>query len=669
MKVKTYRHFVGDFETTVYAGQEFTEVWASAVVEFNTEDVKIFHSIDETLLYLMSLRDNVIIYYHNLKFDGNFWLSHLLTKGWKQAYREIRYTSNGKEMKTVEWLPEKEMVNKSFKYAISDRGQWYSIILKANNRYIEIRDSLKLLPMSVKRIGKSFATKHQKLDMEYEGYRYAGCNITDEEKKYIANDVLVVKEALEIMFNLGHDKITIGSNCLAEYKQICKTSLKNVQTYDEMFPDLLPILCKSDDKDTHDYGAKNADEYIRHSYKGGWCYLARGKSGRIYKRGCTVDVNSLYPSMMHSCSGNIFPVGYPQFWHGDFIPDEATKEGRYYFIRIKTRFHLKKNKLPFIQIKGNTIYNGTESLETSDYRDSNGNYSRYYIDTDTGIKHDTRVTLTLTCVDYKLFKEHYNVSEFEILDGCYFRTQKGIFDEYIDKYREIKQKSKNGVREIAKLFLNNLYGKLSSNDDSSFKVAHLEDGVLKFIAYQEHNKKLGFIPVGSAITSYSRNFTIRAAQSNIDGFLYADTDSLHCSLSPEQLQGITIHPKDFCCWKVESEWDKGIFVRQKTYIEHIVKEDGIPVEDLGKVPYNNIKCAGMPDKCKNLFDLSLQEKASAVYSDLWTDEEKKFLFGDTRKPITRNYYDFNVGLCVPDKLSPKRVRGGIILRNTTYEMR
>ena len=32
---------VGDFETTVYEGQEFTEVWAAACVELNTEDVKI----------------------------------------------------------------------------------------------------------------------------------------------------------------------------------------------------------------------------------------------------------------------------------------------------------------------------------------------------------------------------------------------------------------------------------------------------------------------------------------------------------------------------------------------------------------------------------------------------------------------------------------------------
>ena len=46
------RIFVGDFETTVFKGQTFTEVWASAVVELNTEDVHIFHSINDTFNFL-----------------------------------------------------------------------------------------------------------------------------------------------------------------------------------------------------------------------------------------------------------------------------------------------------------------------------------------------------------------------------------------------------------------------------------------------------------------------------------------------------------------------------------------------------------------------------------------------------------------------------------------
>lgn len=660
MKVKKYRYFMCDFETTVYKGQQSTEVWASASTELFTDDtVQIFHSIQEQLDYFIDLKCNIVAYYHNLKFDGSFWLSYLLIdKHYKQAYRK-----NGVNENNVEWLQEKDMENNTFKYSISDKGQWYSIIIKVKNHFIEIRDSLKLLPFSVKRIGDSFKTKHRKLEMEYTGFRYAGCNITDEEKKYIANDVLVVKEALEILFNEGHDKLTIGSCCLSEYKNICKHSLKNELEYNEMFPDIYDIPL---DKNT--YKCDNAGEWVRKSYKGGWCYLVKGKENKIYHNGTTADVNSLYPSMMSSESGNPYPIGKPTFWVGNYIPDEALEDNRYYFIRIKTRFYIKKDKLPFIQIKGNLLYKGTESLESSDVYDKATNqYYTHYRDLN-GDLIDTRVELTLTMTDFILIKEHYELVDFEILDGCWFYTQIGIFDEYIEKYKHQKQISKGAKRELAKLFLNNLYGKMASSKDSSFKLAYVKDDkTIGFLPVSENNKKAGYIPVGSAITSYARNFTIRVAQKNYHGvnnpgFIYADTDSIHCDLPPEQIIGIKVHPKDFCCWKLESCWDKAIFTRQKTYIEHIISEDLEPIEK----PYNNIKCAGMPQKCKDLFNLSMQGTAS--YNDNWTEEERSFLFNENREPIKRDFSDFKIGLSVPDKLRPKRIIGGILLVETTYQM-
>lgn len=649
-----------DFETTVYKGQVNTEVWASASVELYTEDVNIFHSIEEQYNYFLEQKCNIIAYYHNLKFDGAFWLSYLLVdKGYEQAYIKVGDAEN-----KVEWLEEKNMKNKSFKYSISDKGMWYSIIIKVNNHFIEIRDSLKLLPFSVKRIGESFRTKHKKLDMEYTGFRYAGCEITDEEKHYIANDVLVVKEALEIMFDEGHSKLTIGACCLEEYKNICNHSLINTLEYKEMFPNIYDILI---DKKIYKY--ENAGEYVRKSYRGGWCYLVKGKENQIKTNGTTADVNSLYPSMMSSESGNRYPIGIPHFWTGNIIPDIALESNKYFFVRIKTRFYIKKNMLPFIQIKSSYLYKGTEALETSDiYDKKTGQYYTHWKDKD-GNLHDTRVELVLTMTDFQLLKEHYELVDFEILDGCWFFSEIGIFDEYIEKYKKIKLESKGALRELAKLFLNNLYGKMSSSTDSSFKIAYVKDDKsVGFIPVPEAKKKPGYIPVGSAITSYARNFTIRAAQKNYHGvnergFIYADTDSIHCDLAPEEIKGIKVHDKDFCCWKLESCWDKAIFTRQKTYIEHVVKENCIPIDNT----YNNIKCAGMPQKCKDLFEKSMD--GNADFTNEWSDKEKEFLFDKDNKPIKRSFADFKIGLKVPGKLRPKRIRGGILLVETTYEMR
>ena len=115
MKTRSSRIFVGDFETTVYKGQVNTEVWASACVEMFTEDVHIFHSIGEQFDYFVSLGAHVVCYYHNLKFDGSFWLSYLLVDlGFKQATEKLSENSQD-----IRFLPPKDMPNNSFTYSIS----------------------------------------------------------------------------------------------------------------------------------------------------------------------------------------------------------------------------------------------------------------------------------------------------------------------------------------------------------------------------------------------------------------------------------------------------------------------------------------------------------------------------------------------------------------------
>lgn len=609
MRTRNYEYYMADFETTVYEGQTYTEVWAAAVVKLWDDKVEILHSFPEFLDYMCDKKTNIICYFHNIKFDGNFILDYLLRNGYK-------------------WnrVAEGKMLNKQFKCAISDRGPWYSITVKMHNMIIEFRDSYKLLPFSVKRIGKGFQTKHRKLDMEYEGFRYAGCVITDKEKEYIRNDVLVVKEALEIMFERGHQKLTIGSCCLEEFK-----STYDKIDYKNFFPDLTEVQI-----DAEIYGECNADRYIRHSYRGGYCYLVKGKENRKYSHGWTADINSSYPSNMSSESGNRYPVGMPKFWQGD-IPNLPAQS--YYFVRIKCRFKIKEGMLPTVQIKGSFLYNGTDYLTTSDIYDySSGTYKRYYMRK--GKLHDTQITMTMTCVDYELFLQHYDVYDLQVLDGCWFRTEIGLFDEYMYKYKAIKESSQGAERELAKLYLNNLYGKFSANDSSSYKVPYInKKNVLGFELVEEHEKKPGYIAIGSAITSYARRFVINAAQANYqgpdrDGFIYCDTDSIHCSGDPKDAKGIKIHPTNFCAWKLESYWDEAIFVRQKTYIEHVTHNDGEPVE-----PYYQIRCAGMSEDAKQEF---IKEH---------TVEE------------------FREGLKLKEGLKPIRMPGGVLLVKKGYDMR
>ena len=71
--------FVADFETTVYSGQKKTEVWAAALVELNTENVIIDTSIEAHFQTIRNQKGNILVYYHNLKFEGAFWMDFLLS--------------------------------------------------------------------------------------------------------------------------------------------------------------------------------------------------------------------------------------------------------------------------------------------------------------------------------------------------------------------------------------------------------------------------------------------------------------------------------------------------------------------------------------------------------------------------------------------------------------
>ena len=54
----------------------------------------------------------------------------------------------------VKFLKKWYMENNTYSYVISDLGQWYTMTIKYHGYFIEIRDSLKLLPFSVAAIGQ-----------------------------------------------------------------------------------------------------------------------------------------------------------------------------------------------------------------------------------------------------------------------------------------------------------------------------------------------------------------------------------------------------------------------------------------------------------------------------------------------------------------------------------
>ena len=609
-----------DFETG--RDDKGTYVWSAATITDNTK--KLWYSSIKQYVDALLYYKPEEVYFHNLKFDGSFILYELLNRGWNQSYE------NGVFYKDY------KMPNKTFKYMISAMGVWYSITIKTKNKIIRVYDSMKLAPMSLKNAGIAYHTKHQKLEMDFNHEFKRGYRPSKKEMDYIWNDVYVLKEFMEAIRSQGLDKMTIGSCCLSKFKEMFTHT--TAYDWDIMFPNLYQKELPN--------GLQSYGDFVQNSYHGAFVYCNKYKKGVKVKNGKTLDVNSLYPTVMHSSSGNRFPVGFPKYWVKE--EDKLKGENKIHFYHFKTRFYLRNGMLPFVHIRKNPLYKATKTLESSDV-EMDGKFYRYV--NKRGELYPTVVEMYMNSVEFDTFKKHYRLEDFEMIDGLSFHTEIGIFDNYINFWMDKKAKSKGAERTIAKAYLVNLYGKFAMSTDSSFKILReesLEKG-LRFETVYENDKKPGYIPIGACVTSFAMLFTLEHAQKcyhgREPGFCYSDTDSIH--LDGDVPDYFKIHDSDLGAWKVETEWDTGLFQGPKCYIEH-------ENDDL------NITCAGLPDRGKRLFAFCCGYKTNLK---TLSEEEAEFL--KNRFSIE----DFKPGLRIPGKLMPKQIPGGMVLEESEFTMK
>ena len=571
--------YVADFETTTQDDDCRVWAWASCNID-NLDDITYGIDIESFMNYCKDSEENNIIYFHNLKFDSQFIMSYLLNNG-------FMHTTEKEDRKT-----------NTFNTLISDKGMFYQIEVIFNKKGKNINkvtflDSLKLIPLSVDAIAKSFKLDFQKLDLDYTTFRPKGHQLTEHEKDYISNDVKIVAYAVKYFKDQGLDKMTIGACALAEYKKII-----GKRNFEKVYPT-----------------PKYHDD-VKQSYKGGFTYLNPKFSGKTVGKGIVLDVNSLYPSVMHDC---YMPFGTPIFFNGKYEYDPVYP---LYTQMFRCSFEIKKGKIPTVQIKHTMFFKGNEYLTSSN---------------------DEEVCLCLNSVDMELFLEHYEVYNMEYISGWKFKASYGLFKEYVEKWSnkkiEAKKEGNHGMYLISKLFLNSLYGKFGSDNKVASKIPYLdEEGIVSYKDDEAKPKDPIYVAVASFITSFARLKTISAAQTIMDNynsgkskiqFVYADTDSLHC-VSPDGTlpEGLDIDPTKLGAWKYESRFNKAKFIRQKCYIEY-------GTEDV----YNDdaqlelkVTVAGMPASC--------------------------------HEQVT--FENFKIGASYTGKLLPKRVKGGVVLKEDKF---
>lgn len=539
-------------------------VWGYGIRElYNKHNLLIGNTIDEFMAWCEKTKAD--LYFHNLKFDGSFIVNWLLHNGFSYSKKPVANT---------------------FNVLISKMNQWYMVDIcygyKGKRKlHTVIYDSLKKLPFRIKDIAVAFNLEVKKGDIDYDKERPVGYEITDEEKEYIKNDVEILAQALEIQFDQGLTKMTNGADALSDFK----TTIDK-KVFEKHFPVLaLPI-----------------DENIRQAYRGGFTYLNPKYANKIIEGGIVLDINSMYPAIMMNKQ---LPIGQPVPFTGAYIED---KDYPLYVQHISCEFDVKPDMIPTIQIKKNPMFKATEYV-----RSTKGE----------------RVDLFLSNVDMALFKEHYDVHDIEYGNGFKFRSATGMFKEYIEKWTEVKVNNTGAVRLLAKLMLNSLYGKFGSNPDVTGKEPYLdEDGSNKFQTASEEIKDPVYIPMGLFITSYGREQIIRTAQSVHDRFIYCDTDSVHLEGEdvPEELLPY-IHDTELGKWDLEGYYNRGRYLRAKTYAHEYQNDDG--------TVRTNVVCAGMPDELKTHATIETFEPGFSGYG----------------------------------RLMPKQVAGGVVLVDTVFTLK
>lgn len=555
--------FSCDFETTTDADD--CRVWAFACCEIGNSDNFFYgNCIEDFIEWCANPKENVTCYFHNLRFDGSYICDYLLSSG----FDHVEDKKNRKD--------------KSFSTLITDMGQWYKIEIwfkvkghKVNK--VTILDSLKILNFSVDFIAskKGFNLPQQKLKIDYKAKREIGHELTPEEVAYIHNDVWIMAEALDIMFKQNLKKMTIASDALHSFKDMCPNFRK-------LFP-ILPF---------------ELDDDMRPSYKGGFTFVNPTYQNKEVEGGLVLDVNSLYPSRLRY---EFLPVSLPEPFKGKY---KENRRFPLYMQRLDCIFELKPNKIPSLQIKHHRSFRENEYLTSS-----NGEI----------------VTLMLTNPDLELLFQQYDVEVVNWCGGYMFRQQKGLFDEYIDYWMNQKiQAKKDGNQAlylISKLMQNATYGKFGASLRGRQKIPTLINGETKYVMGKEEKKQGVYLPVASFVTAYARRYTISSIEKvrewgfktkGYDVFAYADTDSQHLLIDESDLKLlcdiIDIDDYRLGAWKHESSFTRAKFIRQKCYIEQD-SEDG----------QVHVTIAGFPKKLGHLVNFD-NFKIGFTTAD-FTDEE------------------------------------------------
>jgi len=433
------------------------------------------------------------------------------------------------------------LLHKNFKTKfISKDNQIISLTIKNDDKIcLKFKDSLKILVNSLESLGKSFDVpvkkdifpysfvKRDKLNyvgklpsqryyknlsdynLQLEKFKNKDWSLRDETIKYLNYDLISLFLILQEMNDWLYDVFKIN---MTNYSTVSGISFaiyrSNYLKKDYKLPRLKGEILKN----------------IRDAYYGGGVDVYKPYGRDLYY----YDVNSLYPySMLKD-----MPVGNP------IQTSNSNLNEIFGFVKatVTSPPNIKKPILPFKSDKGLIFPTGT--------------WTSWYFSEELKQARDE--------FGYKIVVHHSYI----------FQRNNKIFTEFIKEIGVIKEYSKGASKEIAKLLLNSLYGRMGMNDNLNETkiVSNIEaqeihmayqvidnyplDDNMEYISYKRNpdislcmqtgvnfidlemkrdhqNKEINSAPgIAAAITAYSRMYMNKLKNIPGNECFYSDTDSV-----------------------------------------------------------------------------------------------------------------------------------------------
>lgn len=629
--------YVADFETTavrVYniktrkLDRQYSEAWVCAwaliPVELEPDPAHIIHgrSIDTFMAAVAELvrdqvkgktkkRRSVTVFTHNLKFDGDFilwWLLH----GHGEILEEVR-----------------ENVLYSFKAA------WDGI-------EVTFRDSLKIFPQSAAKIGELYGIRKLRGEWDYEKYRTPETPVSAEEWVYVDHDVMIISRALADYRRQGYVEntqaaIAYNDRLRRTYPRFKKTLALSYKEQDyERFRNMFPKEIRPLPFELH--------KHLMLGYFGGISYLNPMYARQDITMAHSFDVHSMYPSQMHD---RPLPIGDP------LIIENPSQEEAWRIIR----------NYPCVMVDWEELSLRLKSPE---------HFPVLMFPTapQTSVRMEGKIIrcrneiACLTGLDCRMMASEYEIESGMIKRIYFFSSRRGHYKEFVDYWMGIKQDADRVLndpastgeersaaktrRSLAKVMLNSSYGK---DGTKLLRLPHKTylsgDDQLEARIEVEITKIEYYLPSAIFICAWARWQLWNAVRLVRPYFIYCDTDSV--KVTQEGYENLMRSP-DFDvddyrlgAWGYEGEYLTARFVRQKTYSYTQLNKT--------RIPERHYVVCGAPNDIKSVMRIDDFRPGMVITLDQIHAETDP----ETGKPRQ-------------GRLNPVRVRGGVILEETGFQI-